>query len=155
MAGTPVEAFEHINLNEVDDARATIPAGVYTFEINKLDPVYKTIKNPESEFFGKSVLVLKGSYTIVDDPNFAGRKVWEDFYTPYRFAQVNLKKQMTATGIPQEEGQTLSDYASQFALLNPPARFQAMLRSEIDKRDANNPDAKPRNSVNWFVARPA
>jgi hypothetical protein len=156
---TQPEAFEHINLNDVDDARKPIPEGVYTFEVNKLDPVYKKVQTPTSEFYGQDQLVLKGSYTIVDDPNFSGRKIWEDFRPAYRFAQVNLKKQMDATGVIQQDGESLNDYAAQFALLNPPARFQALLRCGFDKRDlgANGEPlegTKPRNSISWFTSKP-
>lgn len=150
-----VEAYEHINLNEVDDSRKPVPANVYTFEVNKLDPVYKKVQNPTSEFFGQDQLVLKGSFTIVDDPSYSGRKVWEDFRPAYKFALVNLKKLMTGTGVIQADGESLVDYAAQFALLNPPARFQALLRCEVDKRDLGTPDAQPRNSVNWFTCKPS
>lgn len=152
--------FAHVNLNDIDDGRKPIPENVYTFEINKLTPTYKKIKNPSSEFFGQDVLVLDGSYTIVDDPNYSGRKVWESFYTVFKFALVNLKKQMQATAVLQQPAESLEDYASQFATLNPPARFQAMLRCEYDKRDLDadgNPvaGATPRNSINFYTAKPA
>lgn len=147
----PIETFEHVNLNDVDDSRKALPENVYTFEVNKLDPVYKKIQNPSSEFYGKEVLVLKGSYTIVDDQNYSGRKVWTDFYTVYKFALVNLKKQMNATGVTQADGESLQDYAEQFATLNPPARFQAILTAKPDKRD---PEGPIRNEINFYTAKP-
>lgn len=152
--------YSHVNLNDIDDSRKALPENVYTFEINKLTPSYKKIKNPSSEFFGQDVLVLDGSYTIVDDPTYSGRKNWESFYTVFKFALVNLKKQMQATGVVQGAEESLEDYATQFATLNPPARFQALLRCEYDKRDLDGEGqpkagAAPRNSINFLTAKPA
>lgn len=119
--------------------------------MNKLDPVYRTVNNPSSEYCGQSILVLRGSYTVTDDANYSGRKLWQDFWTPFKAAQVNLKKQMNATGIIQQEGQTLSEYGAQFATLNPPARFQVLVKVTKDRRDPNGPDI---NEINWFTAKP-
>jgi len=146
-----VESYEHINLRDVDDSRQALPEAVYTLEVNKIDAKYVTVTNPNSELKGTSPLVLKASYTIVDDPKYSGRKYWEDFWTPFKFAQVNLKKQMNATGVLQAEGESLSDYAAQFALLNPPARFQVLIQNVPDKRDPTGP---PVNRINWFSAKP-
>lgn len=146
------EGFDHINLNDVDDSRKPLAEGVYTLEINKLDPVYKKVTNPSSEYVGQDILVLRGSYTIVEDPTYSGRKLWQDFWTAFKAAQVNLKKQQNATGIIQQEGQTLSDYASQFATLSPPARFQVLVKLTKDRRDPTGPDV---NEISWFTAKPA
>ena len=146
------ELGDHINLNDVDDTRKPIEEGVYTLEVNKIDAKYVTIKNPSSPSVGQSPLVLKGSYTIVDDAKYSGRKIWEDFWTNQKFALVNLKKQQNATGVMQAEGEGLSDYAAQFATLSPPARFQVLIQCQPDKRD---PSGEPVNRISWFSAKPA
>lgn len=147
---TAAEVFTHLNLNEVDDSIKPIEPGVYTLEINKLEPVYRTISKPDSPFCGQSVLVLKGSYTIVDDESYSGRKLWHDFWTPFKGAQIGLKRQMNATGVVQTDGESLEEYAKQFATLNPPARFQAPVTKEADRRD---PTAPPVNEINFFNAK--
>jgi len=93
--------------------------------------------------------VLKGSYTIVDHEKLSGRKLWEDFMTPFKFAQVNLKKQQNATGVVQAEGESLRDYAAQFASLSPAARFQVLI-----KEGKNRLSGEPENQISWFSARP-
>lgn len=147
-----MESFEHINLNDIDDSRKPIDANVYTLEVNRLNSVYKEVKNPDSPYLGQKLLVLQGSYTVVDDPKFAGRKLWKDFWTPFKIAQVQLKKQMSATGVLQTEGQSLIEYAEQFGILNPPARFQVPINLVKDRRDPEGPEI---SEINFFQAKPA
>jgi len=146
------EMFSHINLSEVDDTIKAVDEGVYTFEINKLEPKYVKITKPGSEYEGQEVLVLKGSYTIVDDEKYSGRKIWQDFFTPFKGAQIGLKRQMNATGVVQAAGEDLIQYAQQFATLNPPARFQAPLKKVADRRDPTGP---AKNEIDLFQAKPA
>lgn len=124
---------------------------MYTLEVNKLDPVYTTIKNPTSEYFGKSVLVMKGSFTIVDDEKYSGRKLWQDFYSIYNVPLIFLKKIMQSTGVLQEGDQSLQDWGAQFANLNPPARFQVGVKKVADRRD---PDGPPVNEISFFTSKP-
>lgn len=145
------ETFDHIRLDEIDDSRKPLDANVYTLEISKLDPVYKEVKNPTSEYFGQQILVMKGSFTVVDDPKYSGRKLWQDFWTAFKVPLIFLKKISAGTGMAQAEGQTLSDWASQFATLNPPARFQVQVDLVPDKRD---PDGPPVNEIKFFTVRP-
>ncbi len=149
MVETQVE-YEHINLNEVDDTIKAVDPGVYTLEVNKLEPKYVKITKAGSEYEGQEVLVLKGSYTIVDDEKYSGRKIWQDFFTPFKGAKIGLKRQMLATGVLQADGESLVDYAAQFASLNPPARFQAPVTKEPDRR---NPDVSS-NTIQFFQAKP-
>jgi hypothetical protein len=143
--------FNHINLNEIDDSRKPIEDNVYTLEINKIDTVYKEVKKPDSAYLGQTLQYLKGSYTVVDDPKYSGRKFWGDFCTAFKVPLIFLKKQQDATGVRQSEGQTLSDWAEQFALLSPPARLQVHIQLGKDKRDPEGPDV---NIINWFTAKP-
>jgi len=144
--------WNHQNLNDIDDSRALIAEGVYTFEINKIDSVEKEVKKVDSAYFGQSLQYLKGSFTIVDDPKYSGRKQWSDFCTAFKIPLVFLKKIKDATGVSQEEGQGLSDWAEQFATLNPPARFQAELQVVDDRRDPTGTDKQ--NQINFFTCRP-
>jgi hypothetical protein len=42
---------------------------------------------------------------------------------------------MGATGVVQEEGQTLEDYAATFETLNPPAELKIFIGKEADYRN--------------------
>lgn len=144
--------WNHQNLNDIDDSRALIDPGVYTFEINKIESVEKEVKKVDSAYFGQSLQYLKGSFTIVDDPKYSGRKQWSDFCTAFKVPLVFLKKISQATGVLNEEGQTLSDWAAQFANLNPPARFQAEMKQVQDRRDPTGKDLQ--NEIAFFTCRP-
>lgn len=148
--------FDHINLAEIDDSRAKIEENVYTYEINALKYYVGLVKSVESKNFNKPYRALKGSFTIVDDPKYSGRKVWQDFYPDRNKANlVFLKKLSQATGVLQGESEELEDWASQFATLNPPARFQAPMSL---KAPWNNPAAEAADYVNeivMFQAKPA
>lgn len=144
------EQYDYINLNDIDSSSKPIEPGVYTLEINKLDPV---IRKPASgEFAGQEILVLKGSYTIVDDEKYSGRKFWEDFWTNRSVPLVFLKKQMLATGVGQEPDQSLSDWARQFEVLNPPAKVQVPIELVENFKDKEGPKV---NKLNFFQAKPA
>lgn len=150
-ATAPADSFEHLNLNDVDTTASAVDTDVYTLEINKLVPKYRKINKPDSPFCGQDVLVLSGSYTIVDNDKYNGKKLWKDFWTPFKGAQIGLKKQMTATGVSQSDGQTLIEYAEQFGLLNPPARFTVPIEKKQDPRD---PNGAPINEINMYQAKP-
>jgi len=143
--------FNHINLNDIDDSRKPIDDNVYTLEINKIDTVYKEVKKPDSAYFGQTLQYLKGSFTVVEDPKYSGRKLWSDFCTAFKVPLIFLKKISAATGVQQADGETLSDWSGQFALLNPPARFQVRVKQVPDRRD---PDGPPVNEIEFFTARP-
>jgi hypothetical protein len=154
MTPTPFDTagFEHLNLNDVDTTAQAVDANVYTLEIAKLEPAYRTISKEDSPYKGQQVLVLRGAFIIVDDEKYSGRRIFKDFWTPYRGAQVGLRKLQDATGVKQTEGQLLTEWASQFALLNPPAKFQAPVTKGPDRRD---PDGPAVNDIDAFKCRPA
>lgn len=140
--------FDHIRLSDVDDSRQPLPQDYYTLEINKLEPVKITINKEGSALKGQSVTVLKGSFTVVDSDKYSSRKVWTDFWTPYKAGQVGLSKIQTSTGVQQAEGQSIPEWATQFGELNPPARIQAL----VDTRKGD--DGVEKNQVNPFSIKP-
>lgn len=142
--------YTHYNLNDVDDSRKPVDANIYTLEINKLEPVYRTVKSPTSVNFGKEFLVIRGSYTIVDDPKFSGRKLWKDFWTNQKVALIFLKKQMVSTGVLQTDTQELEEWASQFATFNPSARFQVPVGIS---KPWGDPEGDDENSINFFQCK--
>lgn len=143
--------FEHINLNQVDDSQKPIDAGVYTFEVNSLKPKTIKVKKETSPLFGQELDLVEGSYTIVDDEKYSGRKLWRTFWMNKKYDLIFLKKQAAATGITQGVDEDFAEYTGQFALLNPPARFQAPLDV---KKPYNDPEGAEINEMNFFQAKP-
>lgn len=141
--------FNHIRLAEVDDSRQPLDQDVYTLEINKLDPITRTINKEGSELQGQTVPVLQGSFTVVDNDKYAGRKFWQDLWMCYKGGQVGAKKIQAATGVTQADGQSVSDWGAQFATLNPPARIQILVEKKVGD------DGVPVNRLNFFTVKPA
>lgn len=139
--------FDHIRLSEVDDSQKAIDQDVYTVEVNSLTPTTRTINKEGSEFQGRTVPVLQGSFTIVDNDKFASRKVWGDLWMCYKAGVVGAKKIQNATGVLQAEGQAISEWASQFATLNPPARIQVLV-------EKLGPEAAKPNRINFYSVKP-
>lgn len=140
--------FDHIRLSDVDDSREALPQDIYTLEINKLDPTTRTIMKDGSELKGQTVPVLQGSFTVVDSDKVSGRKLWSDLWMCYKGGQVGAKKIAAASGVPQEEGQSVSDWGAQFATLNPPAKIQALVERKVGE------DGVPTNRINFFTVKP-
>lgn len=138
VSENPGVEFDHINLNTIDPGFKPVDENVYNFEVNSIKPQYVKINKPDSPYVGKEVLVLKGSFTIVDDPQYSGRKVWYDFWTTNRYNLLEMRKLQDATGVAQPEGQTLSEWASGFGTLNPPAKFQCFTTKEDSPRGERN-----------------
>lgn len=127
--------FEHIQLQDIDPTFKPVDAGMYTLQVNSIKGRQVEIKNGKNA--GKTATVLKGSFTIVGDPNFSGRKLWHDFWSTNRTSLVELRKVMDATGVEQQQGETLSEYGTRFGELNPPAEFKVYVAVEPDYRDAS------------------
>lgn len=145
--------FDHINLADVDDSRKPVAQNVYTFQVNSLNPVTRTVKKEGSPYQGQSILVLDGHFEIVEDSTYSGRRFKQGFWTPFKGAQISLKRLMKATGNPQGE-QSITDWANSYAQLNPPARFQALLTLAVPRGQENDPTAEPENSIDLFTAKP-
>lgn len=139
-------SFDHINLNTIDPGFKPVPDNVYNFEVNSIKSTYVKVGKPDSPNYGKNVEVLKGSFTIVDDPEYSGRKVWYDFWATNKYNVAELRKLQDATGVLQGE-LSFVDWASQFATLNPPAKFQCFTTKEDDRNGI------PRNVIKFMQAR--
>lgn len=131
----PAEAveFEHINIMEIDPTFKPIDEAFYNLQVNKLTP--KVITPKAGKNANKAVLVLNGSFTVVGDENFSGRKLWKSFWASNPVDLKDLRRMADATGVTQSPDQTLSEYAGVFATLNPPAEFRVFVGQEKDYRD--------------------
>lgn len=132
---TLTSEFSHINIMEIDPTFKPVEEGFYTLQVNSLKS--QTVKPQSGKNAGKEVLVLKGSYTIVGDDRYSGRKFWKTFWTTSTYDLKDLRRQADATGVTQEAGQPLEEYAAVFETLVPPAEMKIFVGVEKDFR---NPD---------------
>ena len=127
--------FEHIIIMQIDPTFKPIDEGFYTLQVNKLTPKTGVAKSGKNS--GKPYMFLNGSFTVVNDENFSGRKLWKSFWASNPVDLKDLRRLADATGVVQEAGQTLSEYAAVYETLNPPAQFKVFVGTENDYRDAN------------------
>lgn len=145
-----LDAFEHVNLNEVDDSIKPVEEREYTLEINRMNPSRVKIKKADSPYVGQEVLVLKAKFTIVDDERYSGRPLFDDFWTTSPLTPKFLKRIKSVTGVEQD-GDSLEDFGAKFATLDPPARFKVTI---AQTKDFKNPEALI-NQIKYFTAKPA
>jgi hypothetical protein len=139
--------YEHINIMEIDPSYKPIPAGMYNLQINKLTP--RLVTPNKGKNAGKEVLVLNGSFTVVNEENYSGRKLWQSFWASNPVDLKDLRRIADATGVTQVEGQTLSEYALTFENLNPPAEFKVPV--DIEKAWQSEEDV---NKIKFNGAQP-
>lgn len=142
-----VMEFDHINIMEIDPTIKPIDQGFYTLQVNKLTP--KTVTPAKGKNQGKACLILSGSFTLVNDANFAGRKFWKTFWTTNPVDLKDLRRLADATGVTQTPDQTLSDYANGFEVLDPPAELKIFIAEEADYRTQ-----EPVNVLKFNQAQP-
>jgi hypothetical protein len=127
--------FDHINIMDIDPTFKPIDPGFYTLQVNKITP--KVTEPKSGKNVGKSLLMLNGSFTVVNHENFAGRKLWKTFWTNNPVDLKDLRRLADATGVTQSPDQTLSEYVKTFEELAPPAEFNIFIGVEADYRDPN------------------
>lgn len=128
-----VEEFDYIQLQDIDPTFKPVDAGMYTLQVNSIKAQVVEPKTGKSA--GTTKLLLKGSFTIVNDPNFSGRKLWHTFWMDNQFNKVELRKLMDATGEEQGQGQPITEWATKFGELNPPAEIKVYVAVEKDWKD--------------------
>ena len=107
------EAFEFVNLNEIDPSQKGLPEGVYTFQIVKAAFVRKEATNDKPAY-----AVVKLQFAVVDHPDLAGRRMFGDFYMN-DFNLKNLRRIMDATGVAQEPGEALPAWVERLGQVQP------------------------------------
>ena len=146
--------FAHYNLNDVDPEAGkrkfdAIETDEYTLEINGM--TQKTITPKTGKRAGVETEVVEGSFTVVDNAQYGGRKLWHTFW-PGTASVGQLQRLSRMTGLPQEPGQTIYEWLQRFGELNPPAKFKVTVAK---KAPYNNPDGDPVNEINFFTAKVA
>ena len=155
------EAFEFVNLNEIDPSQKNLPEGVYTFQIVKSAFVRKEATKDKPAY-----AVVKLQFAVVDHPELAGRRMFGDFYMN-DFNLKNLRRIMDATGVSQEPGEPLTGWVERLGQLQPTFKVPVVEKqaTEYLGKDAEgkpirhpkfkeNGEPELENSINWFKVMP-
>lgn len=115
--------FDHVHLSEVDPSFKILDAGVYLLQLQKAQIKTYLFKpdNKKGIPAGTEGSYLNLTWVVVDDPNFAGRKQFETLF-PGEFTFKILKRIADASGIQQQAGQTLADWAEEITREAPKMR---------------------------------
>jgi hypothetical protein len=150
-------SFEYTHLADVDPSFTKLAPRVYKLQVAKVEakPFDKTAEG------GKKGTRLGFTFVVVDDEEFAGRKLFESFFEN-EFAFKTFRRISDATGVQQEPGQSIVDWATSLGTIQPTFRVPVQLVPDVDyktkaprayKADGVTPDDK--NTINWFNVMPA
>lgn len=153
-----VVSFDHVDLTSIDPSFQAVDQKVYTLQVSKAE--HRTYENDKGS--GEFVSL---TFTIVDDEQYSGRKIFETLF-PNKFSLIALRKLMDATGIAQESGEGLIDWLGRLAAEKPLVKYLVEKVPDVyrdgtpnpktAKLDENgNPVAVPKNQINWREVQPA
>ena len=128
-------------MGDVDPSFSTIPADVYTLRINKMVPkTYEGKKDPSQSF-----QVVKGDFTVIDHPDYAGRRLFETFWLNHGWSTKALRRISDNTGIPQEPGAGTFE-----AWLERLSTEQPSFKVPVTVREGDPPE----NAITWRDVKP-
>lgn len=142
--------FEYLNLADVNPEILPIPEGEYTFRIISAERPTFTYKQDQPDkgiTAGDESSYIKFGLAIVDDPEWAGRRVYQSLF-PDKNTPRYLRLVMDATGVPQESGMTLNDWLT--ALVAARATFTVPTFNKFNKKTG-----KDEVTVRFSSAKPA
>jgi hypothetical protein len=141
--GTPVveingsiDLLPDWTLDEVSDAYESLPTSTYTLEVIKM--TLKTVTPKSGPNANKPTHIIQASFLVADDPTYSGRRLEKSFWLdqgPTGLDARQLKVLARVTGVSQPAGVTLSEWASRYEELVPPARFRVPIEQIPDKKN--------------------
>jgi hypothetical protein len=162
VAVNGIDAFEYVNLADIDPSQKNIPDGMYTLQIVKASFVRKEATSDKPAY-----AVVKLQFAVVDHPELSGRRIFGDFYMN-DFNLKNLRRIMDATGVRQEPGQPLSAWVELLGQVQPTFKVPIGEKDSMEYlgKDANGKairapklkdDGTPEkeNAINYYKVTPA
>jgi hypothetical protein len=153
-------AFEHTALSEVDPTFKPVDQDVYTLEIVSAGPQDYKVKATSAAVVkgtavaGDDARMYKWKFLIVDSDKYSGRSLFPAYF-PSDFTAKAFRRVMDATGVPQEPGESLSDWMKRFETFMPRARFKTLVKLKAGRSvdAAGNPVME--NEVPLLEVQPA
>lgn len=141
----------NVNLEDFDFSKP-LPSDTYTLAFTR-------VEEKEYEKDGETRKRLEVRLTVVDDPTYAGRILFETFFPSVGTMKV-FNKIQSVLGVRQEDGETVSQWLERVANQQPPVPFSVPVSEEDDKWRNDNKSEEDdktykRNVIKWFEAVPA
>ena len=145
-----IDEFEHTHLSSIDPNDNTVEEDVYDLEIGKTaKQAFQDKKTGQDKYFYKFDL------TIVRHAKRSGRRLFPVMFPDGETLKA-CRKLMDATGVPQEQDETVGDWIIRVGTIQPKAIFRTQVTRKLDKKKTQqakeaNPDAAEvfANYVNW------
>lgn len=147
--------FRHMDLKDVDPNFTKLDGPqVYSLRISSAAFAEYTAKTTnKNQTVGDQVTYIKLALTVVDDPKFTGRKLWEPIF-PGDFSAKILKRIEEATGV--EQTGDMEGWLAQLSSIQPVIKVQVDLVPDTQRDGSPNPrtvkqdgSADTKNTVNW------
>lgn len=149
LEDSPVVGFEFVDLNEIDPTFKPIDDGIYCLKVLKAElKAYTAKTDTKNQKAGDQGQFVKFQLAVVNDDQYAGRRVFPKPLFPGNRAFRALRKIMDATGIVQEVGMPLADWLNLLSTTQP--EFKAKVTQVPDRR---NPDVID-NDIDWREVLP-
>lgn len=150
-----ITTFDYAYLGDVDLTFKPIPTNNYLLQLlgAGLKAVMFKRDTPE-EYEGQ---IVKLQFAVMDDAEFAGRQLFETVF-PGSGGLRNLRRLMDATGVAQEETETIASWLERLQDIKPSFNIlvqqrQAKRNSVLQVDEAGNPVME--NTLVWKEATPA
>ena len=150
-----VTTFDYAYLGDVDLTFKPIPTNNYTLQVLGAGLKAVTFKrDTPDEYEGQ---IVKLQFAVMDDPEFAGRRLYETVF-PGSSGLRNLRRLMDATGVAQEETETIASWLERLQDIKPTFNILVQQRqaqkSKVPQVDeSGNPVME--NFLVWKEATPA
>jgi hypothetical protein len=147
--------FDYAYLGDVDLTFKPIPTNNYLLQV--LGAGLKTVTFKRDTPEENEGQIVKLQFAVVDDPEYAGRRLFETVF-PGSGGLRNLRRLMDATGVAQEETETIGGWLERLQDIKPffnvLVQQKQSVRSKVPQTDEHgNPVME--NTVVWKEATPA
>ena len=128
MSDVPQVDFENLNLNDIDPTFKPVEDGLYTLKLLSL--VWKEFpgkKDPTQTFVS-----INGKFGVANHPTHSGRKLYHNFFLSNSYELKALRRIMDATGVAQNPGETLKDWAARISVEAPSFKVAVKQQQAVD-----------------------
>lgn len=133
---------------DVDPSAKALDQGVRALRLVKIDGALIEVKSGKNA--GKETFKIDASFTVINDDNYAGRRLWHSFWLSNPYNQKELRKLADSTGVVQEAGEPLAAWLAKLTEFQP--EFKTFVGvEEYDKGDGSKGQ---KNVINFFQATP-
>jgi hypothetical protein len=141
--------WDNEHLSNIDPSLSTVPAGFYNLRVNKV-----TVKSFTKKADGTSFRKIFVTYVIVDNPDYSGRKVSENYF--WDAGLKHLKLIQDNAGVEQADGEKLTEWMKRLVAEGCAVRLYVGEKPDLNFDGTPNPgnvkgdgSAGTKNFISW------